>query len=111
MITDLSDSVTFSMAYLISVDSDKNACIIKAAYVFHPLECNGEIEMQVIEGSQGEVLLQFEGGSLNNFIASPDNHRYLDEEWSRKLALFDRMAVNMVEKADNMKLAANNQFM
>ena len=108
---DLSDSVTFSMAYLSSVDSDKNSGIIEVDYVFHPLGCDGEIEPQVIEGFQVEVLLPFEGGSLNNFMASPATHRYLDEEWSIKLALFVCTEVTMVEKADNMKLAANNQFM
>ena len=80
-------------------------------YVFHPLGCDGEIEPQVIEGLQVEVLLPFDVGSLNNFMAPPATHRYLDEELSRKLALFVRMAVTMAEKADNMKLAANNQFM
>ena len=41
MTNDLSDSVTFSMAYLSSVDSDKNLGIIKMAYVFHPLGYDG----------------------------------------------------------------------
>ena len=81
------------------------------AYVFHLLRCDGEIEPQVIEGFQVEVSLPFEGGSLNNFMASPATHRYLDEEWSRKLAFFVCMAVTMVEKSYNMKLVANNQFM
>ena len=81
------------------------------AYVFHPLGCNGEIEPQVIKGFQVEVSLPFEGGSLNNFMASPATHRYLDEEWSRKLALFFRTTVTMAEKADNMKLDANKHFM
>ena len=44
MKNDLSDSVTFSMAYLSSVESDKKSGIIKVAYVFHPLGCYGEIE-------------------------------------------------------------------
>ena len=48
MTNDLSDSVTFSMAYLSIVDSDKKSGIIKVAYVFHPLGCNGKIEPQVI---------------------------------------------------------------
>ena len=65
----------------------------------------------MIEGFQVEVLLPFEGGSLNNFMASPATHRYLDEEWSRKLALFFRTTVTMAEKADNMKLDANKHFM
>ena len=81
------------------------------AYVFHPLGCNGEIEPQVIEEIQVEVLLPFENGSLNNFMASSATHRYLDEEWSRKLALFVCTEVTMVEKEDDMKLAANNQLM
>ena len=55
MTNELSDSVTFSMAYLSSVDSDKKSCIIKVAYVFHPLDCDGEIEPQSIEGFQVEV--------------------------------------------------------
>ena len=37
----LSDSITFSMEYLISVDSDKKSGIIKVAYVFYPLGCDG----------------------------------------------------------------------
>ena len=56
-------------------------------------------------------MLPFEDGSLNNFMASPTTHRYLDEEWSRKLALFVCTEVTMVEKVDDMKLAANNQLM
>ena len=44
-------------------------------------------------------------------MASPATHRYLDEEWSRKLALFVCTEVTMVEKVDDMKLAANNQLM
>ena len=44
-------------------------------------------------------------------MASPATHRYLDEEWSRKLALFVCTEVTMVEKVDDMKLAANNHFM
>ena len=111
MKNDLSDSVTFSMAYLKSVDSEKNSCMIKVDYVFHLLGCDGEIEPQVIEGFHVEVSLPFEGGSLNKFMTSHATHRYLDEEWYRKLALFVRTAVTMVQKADNMKLAANNQFM
>ena len=79
MTNDLSDIVTFSIAYLNSVDSDQKSDIIKMSYVFHPLRCDGEIEPQVIEGFQVEVLLPFEGVSLNNFMASPSTHRYLDE--------------------------------
>ena len=44
-------------------------------------------------------------------MASPDTHRHLVEEWSRKLALFVCTAVSMVGKVDTTKLAANNQFM
>ena len=64
----------------------------------------------MIEGFQVEVSLPFEGKSLNNFMASPANHKYLDEEWSSKLALLVRTSVTMAKKA-NIKLAANNQFM
>ena len=60
MTNDLPDSITFSMVYLSSVDSDKNSGIIKVAYVFHLLGCNGEIEPQMIEGFQVEVSLPFE---------------------------------------------------
>ena len=58
-----------------------------------------------------EVSLPSKGESLNNFMSYLSTQRYLDEEWFRKLALFVRTTVTMAEKADNMKLAANNQFM
>ena len=65
----------------------------------------------MIDGFQVEVSLPFEGGSLNNLMVSTDTHSYLDEEWSSKLALLVCTEVIMVEKSDNMKLSANNQFM
>ena len=80
-------------------------------YVFHMMWRNGEIESQVIEVFHVEVPLPFEIISLNKFMASPATHRYLDEEWSRKLALLVCAEVTMVEKTDNMKMAANKQFM
>ena len=104
----LSEKVTFSMPYLKSVDHEKSKGIIAVAYVYHPVAEDGSICPQVIEGFEHEVSLPFEGGSLRSHIHSPATRKYLFREWSRKLSLSIRTSVSMIEKACNMKLAANN---
>lgn len=77
--------------------------------VYFPFNKNFDLEPQCVDEFSFKVNLPFTKKKLKNSLYSPKSAEYFRGFWLKRVPLLTRTIVSTIEKANGMKLPANNQ--
>ena len=111
MIENMQSGMLFSATILRSKDKKKKTGVIEVVIVYYPFNDDGDIEPQCVDGFTHKVRLPYRGEKwgIRNKLCSKRARDYMEKQWLKRIALYIRTTVSVIEKTQNMNLAANNQ--